>query len=175
MRSDIFKFLQLERQIFGVCPKCGRFFRLSECKIHLKEKKALGWLDELMKKYKIIEKAEEKLDEKEGELREKARKKGRKQALKAAMKIDAIFTPRGFNPDDVKVLFHPIDYIVFNGMKDTSTMKDTGTMKNIVLLDRERKDAPARKLQKSIEKTIESENYEWQTIRIDEGGKITYK
>jgi len=169
MRSDIFKFLQLERQIFGVCPKCGRFFRLSECKIHLKEKKALDWLDELMKKYKIIEKAEEKLDEKEEELREKARKKGRKQALKAAMKIDAIFTPRGFNPDDVKVLFHPIDYIVFNGMKNTDGMR------NIVLLDRERKDASARKLQKSIEKTIESENYEWQTIRIDEGGKITYK
>ncbi|MFC1903284.1 Holliday junction resolvase-like protein [Chloroflexota bacterium] len=169
IRSDIFQFFQLERQIFGVCPKCGRFFRLSECKIHLKERKALDWLDELMKKYKIIEKAEEKLEEKEEELREKAREKGRKQALRAARRIDAIFTPRGFNPDDAKVLFHPIDYIVFNGMKDT------GKMRNIVLLDRERKDASVRKLQKSIEKTIESENYEWQTIRIDEGGKITYK
>jgi len=169
MRNDILEFFQLERQIFGICPKCGRFFRLSECKIHIKEKKTLDWLGELMKKFEVVEKAEEKLDETEEEIREQARVKGRKQALRVVRKIDPIFTPRGLNPDDAKVLLHPIDYIVFNGMKDS------GKMKNIVLLDRERKDASFRKLQRSIEKTIESGNYEWQTIRIDEGGKITYK
>ncbi|MGD9116769.1 MAG: Holliday junction resolvase-like protein [Dehalococcoidia bacterium] len=169
MRNDILGFFQIERQIFGVCPKCGSFFRLSECKIHLKEKRVLDWLDTLLRKYDIVERAEEKLLKEEGVLREKAREKGRKQALEVARKIDAIFTPRGLNPDDAKVIFHPIDYVVFNGMKDT------GTIKNVVLLDRERMDTSSRRLQRSIEKTIESGNYEWLTMVIDETGCIKCK
>jgi predicted Holliday junction resolvase-like endonuclease len=84
-------------------------------------------------------------------------------------KIDRIFTPRGLNPDDAKVLFHPIDYVVFNGMKDNNMIRD------IVLLDRERRDMLSRRLQRSIEKTIESGNYEWRTISIDERGEIRSK
>lgn len=169
MKNDILEFFQLERQIFGVCPKCHSFFRLSDCQIFLKEKKALDWLDELHKKEEKIEKAQERLDAKQEELREKAREKGRKQALKVVRKIDMIFTPRGLNPDDAKVLFHPIDYVVFNGMKDSNMIRD------IVLLDRERRDVPSRRLQRSIEKTIESGNYEWRTIVVDEHGEIKCK
>jgi len=167
MKNDIFEFFQLERQIFGVCPKCEGFFRLSECKIFLKEERTHDWLDELKKTQEKIEKSEERLEIQKQELREKAREKGRKQALKVARRIDKIFTPRGLNPDDAKIIFHPIDYAVFNGMKES------GKITNIVFLDRERRNASARKLQKSVEKTIESGNYEWQTIRIDENGRIT--
>jgi predicted Holliday junction resolvase-like endonuclease len=169
MGNDILGFFQLERQIFGVCPKCGRFFRLSDCKIHIKEKKPTDWLDELMKKYEKIEEAGEKLGKMEKELREAARVEGRKLAHRMVGKIDTIFTPRGLTPDDARGLFHPIDYVVFNGMKST------GEMRNIVLLDRERTDTPSKQLQRSIEKTIESGNYEWQTMVIDEIGNIKYK
>jgi len=171
MKNDIFEFFQLERQIFGVCPKCHNFFRLSDCKIFPKEKKGLDWLDELHKQKEKIEKAEDRLYEKEYELRRKAREKGRKQALKVARKIDRVFTPRGLNPDDAKVLFHPIDYVVFNGMND----KDSKMIRDIVLLDREHRDVPSRRLQRSIEKTIESGNYEWRTIVVDYHGEIKCK
>ncbi len=80
-------------------------------------------------------------------------------------KIDPIFTPRKLNPDDAKVIFHPIDYIVFNGMKENS-------LKNIVLLDREAKISEHRKIQRSIEKVIGTGNYEWQTLRVMDDGKI---
>ena len=108
----------------------------------------------------------QKLDEKEEGLREKAREKGRQLAQKAIKKIDPVFTPRKLNPDDAKVIFHPIDYIVFNGMKAPDPIK------NIILLDRQAKGTDHRSLQKSIGRVIEHENYEWQTLRVQEDGKI---
>ena len=77
-----------------------------------------------------------------------------------------IFHPRKLNPDNSKVIFHPFDYIVFNGMKDGNPMK------NIVLLDRETKEGNHRAIQKSIERVVEKESYEWQTLRVQENGKI---
>jgi len=86
--------------------------------------------------------------------------------IKAIRKIDPVFTPRKLNPDDAKVIFHPIDYIVFNGMKAPEPIK------NIILLDRQAIGTDHRALQKSIEKVVEHENYEWQTLRVQEDGKI---
>ena len=63
-------------------------------------------------------------------------------------------------------MFHPIDYLVFKGMKES------GSVKGVLLLDREAKDGNHRAVQKSIEKVVERENYEWQTLRVKEDGKI---
>jgi len=51
-------------------------------------------------------------------------------------------------------------------------MKDLDSIKNILLLDREAKDGNHRAIQRSIEKVVERENYEWQTMRVQEDGKI---
>jgi hypothetical protein len=51
-------------------------------------------------------------------------------------------------------------------------MKAPEPIKNIILLDRQAKDGNHRAIQKSIEKVVERENYEWQTLRILEDGKI---
>jgi len=63
------------------------------------------------------------------------------------------------------VIFHPIDYIVFNGMK-------SGSIQNIILLDRKTKDKSNKKIQESIESAIDHEKYCWQTIRVCDDGKI---
>jgi predicted Holliday junction resolvase-like endonuclease len=84
----------------------------------------------------------------------------------AAKKIDTVFTPCKLNPDDAKVIFHPIDYIVFNGMNTATSIK------NIVLLDRQARELEHRKIQKSIERVIDRENYEWQTLRVRKDGRI---
>jgi predicted Holliday junction resolvase-like endonuclease len=166
MKSDMLKFFTLQRQLFGVCPSCGDFFRLSDCKVFVKKKPVSDWMDGLDLKREKLDQLTQKLDEKEEGLREKAREKGRQLAQKAIRKIDSIFTPRKLNPDDAKVIFHPIDYIVFNGMKSPASMK------NIVLLDRELKGTSHRSVQRSIERVIEKENYEWQTLHVQEDGKI---
>jgi predicted Holliday junction resolvase-like endonuclease len=164
MKADIVQFFALQRRIFGICPECGDFFRLSDCKIFLKTKPVSDWMDEMEAKAKRIDAAEEKLGEQETELREQAREKGRRRALLTVKKIDPIFAPRRLNPDDAKVVFHPIDYIVFDGMKRAESIR------NIVLLDRKAKRTAS--VQKSIERVVERGNYEWQTLRIQEDGKV---
>jgi len=166
MKLDILKFFTLQRQIFGVCLNSGQLFRLSDCKIFLKTRPIQDWMDKLDLESQRLDKIEEQIDEKEETMREKAREKGRKKASRLIRKIDRVFTPRRLNPDDAKVVFHPIDYVVFNGMKNGSSIR------NIVLLDRESKSSDHRTLQKSIEKTIERGNYDWLTLRVLEDGSI---
>jgi len=132
----------------------------------MKKKPALDWMDKIDAEKDRLTKSEERLYEIEEKIREKARLEGRRLADRIIRKIDPIFTPRKLNPDDAKVIFHPIDYIVFNGMKKNKSIK------NIILLDRETKKREEKKIQKSIEKVIEKENYEWQTLRIKEDSEI---
>jgi predicted Holliday junction resolvase-like endonuclease len=162
---DYSAYLTVQHGIFGVCPKCMDFFRLSDCKVFSKKKPVSDWMDAIEKESERLAEFEQKISEMEDELREKAREKGRKQALDVVKKIDPIFVPRKLNPDDAKVIFHPIDYVVFNGMK-------TASIQNIILLDRQTNDKSHKKTQKSIEKAIDKENYCWQTIRVCDDGKI---
>ncbi len=167
MKSDMMKFFTLQRQIFGICPRSGQFFRLSDCKVYRKVKPVRDWMDKLEDKEVELDALEQKIENIKSQLREKAREKGRQEANRKIRKIDKVFTPRRINPDDAKVLLHPIDYVVFNGMKSG------GLMKNIILLDRKTKSLDHRRMQSSIEKTIERGNYEWVTLRVGEDGEVT--
>jgi predicted Holliday junction resolvase-like endonuclease len=168
-QSQIADFFSLHRQIFGVCPHpdCGNIFRLSDCDIYLRKKPASDWMDALDQMDEHLASLEERLQEKVADMREKARENGRRLARKTVRRIDTIFTPRRLNPDDAKVIFHPIDYVVFNGMKDRARMK------NVILLDRKGTTADQRRLQRSIAKTVENGRVAWQTLRVGEDGTVT--
>lgn len=77
MKSDMLKFFTLQRQLFGICPSCGDFFRLSDCKVFVKKKPVSDWMDGLDLKKEKLDQLTEKLNEKEEGLREKTREKGR--------------------------------------------------------------------------------------------------
>lgn len=162
--NQLLKFFQLQRQIFGVCPHTGNVFRLSDCHIYVKKKPEPDWLQQIEAAQLKIYKAEEKLNKKEEAIREKARVAGRKEATKMVRKIDKIFHPLKLNPDDSKVIFHPVDFIVFNGMK-------SGAIKNLILMDKA-KGTTDKRLQQSIQKVVEKKNYEWITLRVEENGNI---
>ena len=165
MKNDMIKFFRIQRQIFGICPNSGEFFRLSDCRISGDEKPSQDWMDTLQLSKKRIDKQEDNLNNKESEMRAVATAEGKKLANKAARKVDKIFTPRKLNPDDCKVIFHPVDYVVFNGDKERE-------VKNLIFLDRKIKSPKNRVLQNSIKKTVEKENYEWLTLRVNKDGTI---
>ena len=166
MTDDLFQFFAIQRNIFGLCACCDQFFRLSDCRIYLRIKPKKDWMDLTEAEDDRLDRLEEKIEAREKDLREKARAKGRHLAQRAIRKIDPIFAPRRLNPDDAKVLFHPVDYVVFNGMKNL------GPMKGIIFLDRETASRDRRPLQRSIEKAVEAGKYEWITIRVQEDGTI---
>jgi hypothetical protein len=66
------------------------------------------------------------------------------------------------------VIFHPIDFIVFNGLTKTPEK-----IKNILLLDKAAKTSLDKTLQKSIEKAVSKGRYEWLTLRVEHKGEIT--
>jgi predicted Holliday junction resolvase-like endonuclease len=166
MNADLIKFFSYQRQIFGVCPCCGELFRLSDCKVYRKDAPITDWKEKLEKQSTALDRFEEKLDEKMEAMREKARAAGRKQADKLIKKVDPVFAPLKLNPDDAKVVFHPIDFVVFNGMKS----KD---LKNLVILDSNKKSPSLKLLQDSVCNTIEKGKYEWLTINVEIDGKVS--
>jgi predicted Holliday junction resolvase-like endonuclease len=125
-------------------------------------------MDSLDEKDRQLDQLEEKIDAAEEFLRGEARAKGRQIAQRAIRKIDPVFAPLSLHADDAKVLFHPVDYVVFQGMNSAKPKP----MKSIVLLDREKKEPSRRRLQRSIEGAIERGNYDWLTFRILDNGTI---
>lgn len=166
MIDDLVRFFAIQRNIFGLCPCCGELFRLSDCRVYLGSKPKKDWMDVLDAKDARLDRVDGRIDEIEETLREKARAAGRRLAQRVIRRIDPVFAPRGLNADDAKVLFHPVDYVVFSGMKNS------GTIRQILFLDRETKAPGRRSLQRSIEKVVETEKYEWLTIRVQEDGMI---
>ena len=160
--NQLILFFQLQRQIFGVCPNTGNIFRLSDCTIYLRKKPEKDWLQKIKTAQQRIDNSTDKFNEKDS-LNED--NKGRKKATQAVKRFDKVFNPRKLNPDDSMGIFHPIDYIVFNGMK-------AGQIKNVVLLDSDKKTVEEKRLQKSINKVIENEKYEWLTFRVEDNGNI---
>jgi predicted Holliday junction resolvase-like endonuclease len=160
--NQLLSFFQLQRQIFGVCPNSGQIFRLSDCDIYLHKKSEPDWFQKIELAQQRINNAAIKFNDIES-LEED--KKGRLKASLAVKKFDKVFKPTGLNPDDSMGVFHPIDYVAFNGMK-------AGEIKNVILLDSNKKTTEEKRLQKSIDKVIEKENYEWMTFRVEDNGNI---
>lgn len=170
MQKQIIDFYSALRQIFGVCECCGEIFRVSDCKIYQKKKPAIDWKEKIDSEISRLNKLEEKLHEKIELAREAARESGRKSADKLVKKIDPIFSPIKLNPNDAKVIFHPVDFIVFNGMNSNS---GDVKIKNIILLDKSSRKGEHKKIQKSIENAVNQSNYEWLTLRVKENGTIS--
>ena len=82
--------------------------------------------------------------------------------------LSLLFAPLKLNPDDAKVVFHPIDFLVFNGLKAKE-------LKNLLILDSDNKPTDLKRIQDSVINVIEKGNYEWLTMNVEIGGKITMK
>lgn len=164
MIERVLRFFKAQRQIFGVCPKCQDLFRLSDCKIYAR-RPTRDWMDELIREEEAVEEREERFYEKEEGIREAARERGRVQAAQAVRAIDAVFSPRKLEPEDVKTIFHPVDYLIFRN-------QSAGNINGLVLLDRNDKGEEDRRIQRSIERVVEKRRYEWQTIRVSANGLI---
>jgi len=99
-------------------------------------------------------------------MRQEEIEKGRKKAEKAFYK--AIYpSPQKLklNPYDVKAIFHPIDFIAFNGMTEQEEISD------ILLLAREQCEM-LDPIRKQIKKAVVAFKYDWQVARIDESDNI---
>lgn len=169
MEKQIIDFYSSLRQIFYACPYCEEIHRLSDCKIYQKSKPAVDWKEKIDKEIEHLEALEERLQEKIEAAKEAARLTGRRAADRLIKKIDPVFHPLGLNCNDCKVIFHPVDFVVFRGMNNN---EGTCSIKEIMLLDKNKKLGQSLTTQKSVQKVVEKKNYEWLTLRVDNDGVI---
>lgn len=162
---NVTKFFGIQRSIFGLCPHSQRIFRLSECRLVLNSQRS-DWFDRLSWAEDRIDRAEERLNDREYALREKARALGRKQAQRLIRRVDPVFAPRRLDAQDAKPLFHPISFAVFRGLAAKNKVS------GITLLDNKSNVGDRRMIQRSVERCISRNRYEWITFRVDEGGTV---
>ena len=75
-------------------------------------------------------------------------------------------TGSGYDPQDVKVIFNPVTYVVFDGMSQRK-------LKNIQLLARPPQNGGMERPHTSIEQAVKRGNVEFRTLRVDTQGRIS--
>jgi predicted Holliday junction resolvase-like endonuclease len=141
-------------------------FRLSDAELFTKGAPPRTPFDRVGDELEEIARRAEKFDEQVAELREAEVRAGQRQATRKLKAIAPFFSARGVDPQDVKVLFDPIDYIVFRGLN-----ADAG-VKALELVDRAPDSARREKVRESLRKVIAKGAVEWATYRIDPEGRI---
>jgi predicted Holliday junction resolvase-like endonuclease len=170
MASEIGATLEQFAHILGICPnvECSALFRLSDARPYIKGRRAHTILDEIDAASERIDLAIERLEEQEMRLRAEAKKAGLKQAKHRLKKIDPIFSGSSLDPQDVKVIFNPVEYVVFDGMNRQK-------LKRVLMLAREPSNTKQERVLKSISDTIRKGNMSFKTMRVLEDGDLQLK
>jgi len=79
---------------------------------------------------------------------------------------EPVFACRGYFAHDVKPLFDPVDYIIFDGINAPSAVT------RIVLFDGPALGHARERTQRSIQRALEAGNYEWKTVPMGKDGRI---
>ena len=187
----IVEFLKEQIYIFGVCPCCNEIFNLADTAISVKTKKAI-----LSESKKIIEmqaqnqKLTDNLEALSVKLEEnkyglyalkdemknndtaeviKRKKEGRKHAIKKTQENFPIFYKKNIDPRDTRLIFSPVEFIIFDGMAENNVIED------MILLSKKPATKEQETIAQSIQDTIKKGNVDFKIIRFTDNGKILYE
>lgn len=163
--------------ILGVCPCCGEIFRLIDAKFAFPKKRPRNcdYL-ELLKQEQAVSNDEEQLELAELRFEDRLQAQrlhliaeGREAAKKRLKVIDPTFSGCDVDPQDVKVIFDPVEYIIFCGLNS-----EQGT-EAVELVSR----APESRLQETIVKSIAHRvangDIHFETLHMKDDGSFLIK
>ncbi len=160
---DIFQGMKC---IWGICPCCDELFRLSDATLFTHEPPPKTAFDRLNESQKRLERLKQKYQREERAMRESATRRGKRQAQRYLKRLAPSFVGRGVDPQDVKVIFDPIDYCVFRGLSNDSVTA-------VEFVDHAPSNSKHERLQRSIEDAISKGNLEWCNLRIADDGIVS--
>jgi predicted Holliday junction resolvase-like endonuclease len=166
MKSPLVATRQDFKRILGVCLCCGEVFRLTDLMIAYRARPSVTWLDRLEANEERQQRAEDKFAEDERQIRAQAMERGRQPLPRLLREAEPVFACRGYFTHDVKPLFDPIDYVIFDGMNASPAVT------RVVLFDGPALGHTRERVQRSIQRALEAGNYEWKTVRMGKGGRI---
>ena len=159
--------------ILVICPCCGELLRVAELSLRYTGKFERTVLDDLRQHEKRLEKKQEALDrkldrfeEKEDTLRRAAAERGRKRMKRLIRKIDPSMSKLKYDPQDIKVIAHPVDLIVFDGLNGGGNQ-----IKNIVFIARS-KAKTYKGMRRSLARALEKGKFLWETVQVAVDGTV---
>jgi predicted Holliday junction resolvase-like endonuclease len=165
--SPVYDDLQEFRKILCVCPCCGDLVRVSDLRLKAKGRGARTWLDEYQTKLRLLERREERFEERVKALRQKAQELGRKESQRIVRKaMIPQFRAMKLDPQDVKPIMSPVDFVVFKGMTQRAEVD------RILFLSRKSAISQVNGARAQVQAAVKARKYSWQVARIDEGGKM---
>lgn len=154
-----------QKRIYGICPCCGEPFRLSDTTLYTKTAPPKTVFEKMDDERARLDRQAERFDAREEEIREEARRLGQIEARRRLRTIAPFFVARKIDPHDVKLLFHPVEYVVFRGMQ-------TDRCASVDFIDHPARSRERERIQRSLDHAIRAGNLEWQTFRIGDDGRV---
>jgi len=163
------------QEILAICPCCHDLFRLVDGKLILLGKaprkdnpyqQMIALTAKAVAADDSISQAEGKFLEKFEVQRERLSEVARRTAKKRLRKIDAIFTKRQIDHQDVKVIFDPVEYVIFKGLSEKDKISE------IRLVSRKPASSKSEKVLRSIEQTVKQGNLSFETLHLKNDGSF---
>ena len=170
MIDDLVSMFQSFKTILCVCPHCGDLVRISDLHLSYKGAAPRTWLDTYQNDEKKLEKLESEFDEKVKAIHAAALKRAHLRVPQMVNKCihDSIARLK-FNPYYIKALYHPVDLVVFNGLKAGGKVED------ITFLSRRTQNTALNKIRSSLESTIDKGSYDWRLARVSLKGELDFE
>ncbi len=167
MANEVSELFAQFSYIIAICPndECGQLLRLSDARPYLKDRRPHSVLDDIEAETDRIDRAIDRLEEQEAFLRAEAREAGLREAKRRLKKIDLVFSGSRLDPQDVKVIFDPVEYVVFDGMSRER-------LRRVLLLSHQPSTSDGERIFTSLQHTIQAGNVEFRTLRILEDGSM---
>lgn len=164
--SDPMLFIRESRHIFSVCPVCGIVHRLNDLQIAREGKYPPDWLDKIDQKHDRLVMRLEELEAKRKEYQKAAIERAEAVELPRLLKkVAPSFVKWKTDPRDVRTIFNPVEFIVFDGMNSQDGVQSV----SLVHL------GERAKVIRSIEKSIEQRKFGWKTLHVDDYGTVSEK
>jgi predicted Holliday junction resolvase-like endonuclease len=162
------------QELLAICPCCGEIFRLVEGKFIFPEArpKPCEYLELIAIEGRLsdegdrLDSSEERFEERMRAQRQKFIEQGRRQAKKKLKKIDPTFSAKDIDPQDVKVIFDPVEYLIFHGLNS-----DDG-VEMVEFVSRSPESRTQESTVKSIDRTVRAGDVDFETLHMKDDGSF---
>lgn len=171
MNTNFIAQFQNLRGILCICPCCGELVRVSDLHLNFEGKSPKTWVDNYEQKSHTLSLKEQKLEETFDVIHSKSLEMARIEAQRKALTSARSCLDVGcgkilnYDPFDIKAIFYPTDFVVFNGLNEEN-LKDVTFLSRLMSVDN---------IGKSLKTSIDSKKYDWKLARVTEKTGIEYE
>ena len=170
--NDLLHAISAMQEVLAICPCCGEIFRLVEARISLPQHppKTCDYLEltalerKLTARQDRIDSAEERFEESLEKQRDACAQLGRNEAKKRLRLIDPTFSAKNIDPQDVKVLFDPVEYVIFHGLNSF------GDLRSVEFISRRPTNKRQSTITESIDEAVRKRNLSFEALYLRDDG-----